>query len=117
MFWESCLLFRKKMYQGYAKNGGVSTTAIEITKLMRISNNKNFKKKCCSLCGCQLRSEKRNLICLISVQGKVVICSKNSSKFGKVPITCILPVYEISNNFRYLLNIPRFSKLPTVEIY
>jgi hypothetical protein len=28
-----------------------------------------------------------------------------------------LPVYEISNNFRYLLNIPRFSKLPTVEIY
>jgi len=32
------------MYQGYAKNGALALTAIEITKLMRISNNKNFKK-------------------------------------------------------------------------
>ena len=32
------------MYQGYAKNGGLSTIVIENTKLMRISNNKNFKK-------------------------------------------------------------------------
>ena len=45
---------------------------------------------------------------IIHTREKVVICSKISPKWDGLPITDFLPLYEISTNYRYDVNITCF---------